>query len=383
MTLRQYRNIKRLTLAIIYCCVFLLFFEIGAIFVINKSTEAADEETCDIPSPNFGIVGNITKVQIGVPFQIYFSNTSPAHQYDYSVYIIDENKTKNLFGNFNLAENGTRADNNLTLSSVGAKEMYAVWKKHLNGIDCGTYSTPYVLFDAVDNRSNSANINIDLTPSGKVNKGTAVNIRTTIKDAVGKTGALYINTGEAGCDINSQDTGCWSKKWTRDIDSNEYTYDYKWETAGSVTGRHVVKVKAFVSEGSSPMTDMKPAYINICDTDGNNCGDSSTVSGDPDNDNVAPVPPVEVSDVFGDFTLSRGSGIGGIIQMIIKLFFELAGALSFISLLVAGIQYITASGDSAKAEKAKKTIIYSIIAIIIAGLSFTIFQVVANTFTLK
>lgn len=372
MTLKQYSTIKRLTLAIICCCLFLLFFEIGAIFVIHKQTKAAD--TCG---------GNIVfafnaPVQIEVPTRLSLTKNGTG-SFNYTVYLTDVATKQNYDVTSGSFDSSTiNQDIDFTVNNVGDKAIYIHYTQVVDQSTCTPADTSPISFKAVDNRTNSANISISASPS-QANKGTTINIDTTIQNAVYKTAVWYINTGEAGCDINSQVQGCWSEKWRQVVNSNSEIYNWKWETPNSVPGRHVIKVKVFTPEGNdSLMTDMKPAYVNICDENGKNCGGNDTLSGSTDTESTAPVDPVGINDTFGPFSLSRGSGIGGIIQMIIKLLVELAGALSFISLLVAGVQYITAGGDNTKADKAKKTIIYSVTAIILAVLSYTIFQLIVT-----
>lgn len=50
----------------------------------------------------------------------------------------------------------------------------------------------------------------------------------------------------------------------------------------------------------------------------------------------------------------------------------IAGLVAVIFVIIGGINYITSTGDSAKLEKAKKTIIYACIGLAICALSFAI-----------
>ncbi|MBQ3474252.1 hypothetical protein IJH24_02390 [Candidatus Saccharibacteria bacterium] len=62
----------------------------------------------------------------------------------------------------------------------------------------------------------------------------------------------------------------------------------------------------------------------------------------------------------------------------INWFIAVAGIASAIFLVYGGIQYTTSAGDSAKLQKAKQMIIYSLIGLAIVALSFTITAFVAN-----
>lgn len=54
--------------------------------------------------------------------------------------------------------------------------------------------------------------------------------------------------------------------------------------------------------------------------------------------------------------------------------FYLGGAIAVIYLILGGVNYITAGGDQAKAEKARNTITYAIIGIFVIALSFVIVE---------
>ena len=57
---------------------------------------------------------------------------------------------------------------------------------------------------------------------------------------------------------------------------------------------------------------------------------------------------------------------------------DTVGILAFLSFLVAGIIYITSGGDPAKAEKAKKTMIWSVVALVVMVLSYGIVTITIN-----
>lgn len=67
-----------------------------------------------------------------------------------------------------------------------------------------------------------------------------------------------------------------------------------------------------------------------------------------------------------------------IINVINAVVFVL-GAVSAVFIIVGGVNYMTSTGDSAKVEKAKKTILYAVIGLVICVLAFAIVNfVVAN-----
>ncbi|MBR3386475.1 hypothetical protein IKG68_02820 [Candidatus Saccharibacteria bacterium] len=62
----------------------------------------------------------------------------------------------------------------------------------------------------------------------------------------------------------------------------------------------------------------------------------------------------------------------------INWFIGTAGAVALVFVFIGGIGYLTSSGDAAKLQKAKNTIIYALIGLAIAGLSLTITAFASN-----
>ena len=67
-------------------------------------------------------------------------------------------------------------------------------------------------------------------------------------------------------------------------------------------------------------------------------------------------------------TDSLQSAITNILSAIIGV----AGLVSVVYIIIGGVQYMTSSGDASKVEKAKKTILYACIGLIVCALSFVI-----------
>ena len=73
-----------------------------------------------------------------------------------------------------------------------------------------------------------------------------------------------------------------------------------------------------------------------------------------------------------------GSGSGqqtdlmGTLQTIINVALGLIGFVAVVMIIFGGFQYITSSGDAAKVTKAKNTIMYGVIGLVIALLAFAI-----------
>ncbi|MFZ2976162.1 MAG: hypothetical protein WA055_06070 [Candidatus Moraniibacteriota bacterium] len=68
------------------------------------------------------------------------------------------------------------------------------------------------------------------------------------------------------------------------------------------------------------------------------------------------------------------SPIFGIISNVVFWFLGILEVVSFGAFAIAGIMYLTASGDETQAGKAKKAMTYSIIGIIVGLSGFVIFQ---------
>ena len=68
------------------------------------------------------------------------------------------------------------------------------------------------------------------------------------------------------------------------------------------------------------------------------------------------------------------SGIMAVINGILML----VGIAALIVLIIGGVQYITSAGDDGKVEKAKNTVLYAVVGVIVVALSLAITRFVAN-----
>mgnify|MGYP000956283259 CR=1 FL=1 len=71
-------------------------------------------------------------------------------------------------------------------------------------------------------------------------------------------------------------------------------------------------------------------------------------------------------------TSSNLFGEGGIFQTIANTLIFLIGAVSVIFLIIGGLRYVISQGDKSGVEQAKNTILYSVIGIVVAVVSFAI-----------
>ncbi len=71
-------------------------------------------------------------------------------------------------------------------------------------------------------------------------------------------------------------------------------------------------------------------------------------------------------------------GQGGIFQTIANTLIFLVGAIAVLFLIIGGLRYVVSNGDPKAVEGAKNTILYAIVGIVIAILSFAAIQFVIN-----
>lgn len=74
-------------------------------------------------------------------------------------------------------------------------------------------------------------------------------------------------------------------------------------------------------------------------------------------------------------------GNAGIFTQVINIMLFLVGVLSVIMLIFGGLRYVISRGESKAVESAKNTILYAIVGLIVAILSFAIVNFIVNSFT--
>lgn len=65
----------------------------------------------------------------------------------------------------------------------------------------------------------------------------------------------------------------------------------------------------------------------------------------------------------------------------LNLFSAVVGIIAVVMIIVGGIQYITSGGDSGNVTKAKNTILYAVIGLVVVALAQIIVQFVLSRFT--
>lgn len=85
-------------------------------------------------------------------------------------------------------------------------------------------------------------------------------------------------------------------------------------------------------------------------------------------------------DTIGDEG-TRGNDLMKTLNIIINVAIGVIGFLAVVMIIVGGVQYTTSAGDAGKVTKAKNTIMYGVIGLVIALLAFAIVNfVLTNVF---
>lgn len=107
---------------------------------------------------------------------------------------------------------------------------------------------------------------------------------------------------------------------------------------------------------------------------------NSEVSAAPPGGPGGPSSGFSIDDVFSPaFRISRGGGFGtfgDLATVILTILTTLAGAIAVIFIIIAGIKFVTSSGDEKKLASAASMITYAIIGLIVTALAFVILQIV-------
>lgn len=70
-----------------------------------------------------------------------------------------------------------------------------------------------------------------------------------------------------------------------------------------------------------------------------------------------------------------------LIGTIVNVLLFILGAISVVIIIIGGIMYATSAGDAGQVTKAKNTIFYAVIGLVVAFLAFAIVQFVVTKFT--
>lgn len=74
----------------------------------------------------------------------------------------------------------------------------------------------------------------------------------------------------------------------------------------------------------------------------------------------------------GDNDTVAGYNLMDMLQLIINVVLGIIGFVAVVMIIIGGVQYTTSSGDANKVTKAKNTIMYGVVGLVIALLAFAI-----------
>ena len=78
-------------------------------------------------------------------------------------------------------------------------------------------------------------------------------------------------------------------------------------------------------------------------------------------------------------TLPETPADSSTVESILSFVFGTLGAIAFLVMVIAALQYVTSAGDPSKTAKARNTIVYAAIGLAIAGSAFIIVQLVIGS----
>lgn len=190
-------------------------------------------------------------------------------------------------------------------------------------------------------------------------KGDGLTVKNSDSSTCGEPKAAF-----ATSDVTSGRTDTW-KDFSYSGDSASFSYD--WDTSGTTPGTYALMIKGYKTDGTPVDNRLKSAVtIKITDskapTAGNiNSGMSNLLTlGSRASENA---------------TGSNIRTIQGLAERIANLVLMFIGILAFFALVYGGYTYMSAGGDSAKADKAKKVIMYAILGLALAALAYAITRI--------
>ena len=80
---------------------------------------------------------------------------------------------------------------------------------------------------------------------------------------------------------------------------------------------------------------------------------------------------------------NKGSGetqVNGIIKTIVEVLLTAVGAISIIMIVIGGIMFALSSGDAQKAAKARNTVLYAVVGLVVSLFASAIVNFVFNRF---
>ncbi|MEI8060960.1 MAG: pilin [Candidatus Berkelbacteria bacterium] len=218
----------------------------------------------------------------------------------------------------------------------------------------------------LSNQATAKNVQIKITASN-LNPNNLTN--TTGPGRVGKI-SWYICTASQDTITNNDSTGCFEKGSFGPFVQNEITIAspkvVTWDASGSTAGTYTVMLKVFglkanasdatypEYDGTSPVVSANITVVKNMtggDETGGNGGDGTTGG------SVTP-------GWAANLQKSALTTIDGLVHKIGSFSLLIMGIVAILAIILAGMKYITAGGDSKGAETGKKAILFSVYGIV-------------------
>jgi len=152
------------------------------------------------------------------------------------------------------------------------------------------------------------------------------------------------------------------------ITSDPFEYSYAWDTAGTTPGDHQIIVKI----GGTNLIEKFNVKVTSKD-------DSSTGGGTGGNTfSLSNLNSFNVKNLLKACPANDLNGITCMVDKVILWLLDIGAVISFIMILYASIIYLTSYGEESKAELAKKTLIWSVIGVIVIGAAMAIMRIINN-----
>lgn len=80
-----------------------------------------------------------------------------------------------------------------------------------------------------------------------------------------------------------------------------------------------------------------------------------------------------------DTMLPKVTADAASLQDILLLVFGIAGAIAFLVVVIAGFQFVISGGDPQKVAKARQTILFAVVGLVVCSAAFTIVKLVVGS----
>ena len=76
----------------------------------------------------------------------------------------------------------------------------------------------------------------------------------------------------------------------------------------------------------------------------------------------------------------QNSNVNDVVKTLINVLLFIVGAISVVMIIVGGLLYTTSAGDSTRVTKAKNTVVYAVVGLVVSFLAFAIVNYVVKVF---